>query len=126
MALSNATPSLSSATPSIRCELLKPGLNQLHLVNTQHVITDASPDLLEIRVSTDQINSGDFHTPGKRAYQQPLSIFAHNVNGLLTKLIDVYSGVDTTDLDVFILNETGLNDTIVSKDVFPPLKFDSY
>lgn len=76
--------------------------------------------------ATHHNKKNDLYIPKKRHPQRPLSIFAHNVNGLLTKLIDVYAGADTTDYDIFMFTETGLNDTIASKDVFPKNKFETY
>lgn len=53
-------------------------------------------------------------------------MFAHNVNGLLTKIHDFYTAVNAATFDIYMLTETNLNDSIFSCNLFPPNNFDVY
>lgn len=48
------------------------------------------------------------------------SIFAHNVNGLLTKMNQLYAEVLAADFDIYMFTETRLNNNIISSNLFPP------
>lgn len=55
-----------------------------------------------------------------------VSIYAHNVNGLLTKITDVFSEVVAADFDIYVFTETRLNDSIDSCRIFPSNDFIVY
>lgn len=55
-----------------------------------------------------------------------LSIFAHNVNGLSTKVNDLYTQVNAADFDVYLFTETRLNDSVHSCNLFPLNDYDVY
>lgn len=54
-----------------------------------------------------------------------ISIFAHNVNGLLTKMSELYAEVDAADFDIYLMTETRLKSQIISSNLFPP-NFETY
>lgn len=54
-----------------------------------------------------------------------ICIYAHNVNGLLTKLNELYAEVDAADSDNYMFIETNLNDSVLSNNLFPP-NFNTY
>lgn len=58
--------------------------------------------------------------------ENELSIFAHNVNGLLTKINNFYVQVDAAEFEIYLLTETRLNDSVFSHNLFPLNKFEVY
>ncbi|XP_037025274.1 uncharacterized protein LOC119066749 [Bradysia coprophila] len=55
-----------------------------------------------------------------------LTVFAHNVNGLRTKLSDVYLKARNNDYDIYIFTETGLDARIPNDAIFPSETFRVY
>lgn len=48
------------------------------------------------------------------------------MNGLLTKINDLYTQVDAATFDIYLFCETCLNDSVNSCNLFPPNKYDTY
>lgn len=72
-----------------------------------------------------EINSKSNIIDQKKQTINRLSIFAHNVNGLLTKLSELYAEVDAADFDIYMFTETNLNESVISSNLFPPI-FETY
>ena len=49
-----------------------------------------------------------------------ITIFSHNVNGLLSKINELYAEVDAAIFDVYMFTETNLNESVSSINLFPP------
>lgn len=80
----------------------------------------------ETKKQSAQINHSKHHQSNPTNNQNGISIFAHNVNGLLTKTVDSYSQVNAADFEVYMLTETRLNDSVFSCYSFPPNDFEVY
>lgn len=47
------------------------------------------------------------------------------MNGLLTKVNELYAEVDAADFDIYMFTETNLNHSVISSNLFPP-NFETY